>query len=281
MLKKAYLEITNICNAHCNFCPGTKREKRMLTREEFALLASRLRSHTDYLYFHLMGEPLVHPLIADFLEIAGEMGFRVIITTNGMLLGKCGDAIIGKKALHKVNISLHSFEGGNARGRLEEYLNSCAEFAKRCAEHGTIVSYRLWNLDGEDTVGAHDENAFIKDFLTSFHGDWQENTRGVRLADKVFLGYGEKFIWPDMQGEDYGECGFCYGLRDQVGVLCDGTVVPCCLDHEGDIPLGNLFDETLDEILSSPAAHEIFDGFSQRRKVHQLCKKCGYARRFS
>lgn len=281
MLKKAYLEITNICNASCDFCPGTRREKKMLTKDEFSVLASRLREHTDYLYFHLMGEPLVHPLISEFLDIAGDLGFHVIITTNGMLLGKSGDAILGKKALHKVNISLHAFEGGNSRGQLKDYLAGCVRFAKKCAESGTIVSYRLWNLDGDDTVGANDENKFIKDYLTAFHGNWQENARGVRLADKIYLGYGEKFIWPDMQGKNYGECGFCYGLRDQIGVLCDGTVVPCCLDHEGDIPLGNLFDSSLSDILSSPAAKEIYEGFSQRRKTHELCQKCGYARRFS
>lgn len=86
MLSRIYLEITNICNRSCAFCPGTKRPARMLTPEEFALLAGRLRPHTDYLYLHVMGEPLLHPQLGELLDIASRLGFRVIVTTNGTLL---------------------------------------------------------------------------------------------------------------------------------------------------------------------------------------------------
>ena len=83
-----------------------------------------------------------------------------------------------------------------------------------------------------------------------------------------------------MTAPDGGEKVFCYGLRDQLGVLCDGTVVPCCLDHEGDIVLGNLFQEDLDAILASPRAQAIYRGFSDGKAAEELCRRCGYARRF-
>ena len=100
------------------------------------------------------------------------------------------------------------------------------------------------------------------------------------MADRVFLEWGEKFDWPDLQAPDRGETCFCYGLRDQVAVLSDGTVVPCCLDREGAMALGSLFETPLEEILETPRARAIYDGFSRREAVEPLCRTCGFARRF-
>lgn len=276
MLKKAYLEITNVCNLRCSFCPGTKRPPRFLTAEEFSILAGRLRAHTDYLYFHLMGEPLLHPELKTLLRIAEELGFRVIITTNGTLLDKAGETLLASAAVHKVNISLQSFEA-NVGGELAEYIEQCASFAARAAQNGKICVLRLWNNGGLSSL-----NDEIKSILRQyFPGAWRESRRSLALADRVWLEPGDKFDWPDAGLDELGERCFCYGLRDQIGVLCDGTVVPCCLDHDGDVPLGNLFETSLDEILSSPRARAIFEGFSRRRAVEELCRRCGYARRFN
>ena len=72
----------------------------------------------------------------------------------------------------------------------------------------------------------------------------------------------------------------CIRDREQLAVLSDGTVVPCCLDHEGDIPLGNLLERDLEDILRGPRARALYDGFSRRRPSEALCRRCGYARRF-
>lgn len=114
----------------------------------------------------------------------------------------------------------------------------------------------------------------------AFPKPWQIERRGTRIGDRVYLEYGEKFDWPDLSAQEGDERVFCYGLRDQLGVLCDGTVVPCCLDHEGDIALGNLFEQDLDAIVHSPRAQAIFQGFQNRKAPEALCRKCGYARRF-
>ena len=114
----------------------------------------------------------------------------------------------------------------------------------------------------------------------SFPAEWVNERRGPRIGQRVYLEYGDKFDWPDLTAPDGGEKVFCYGLRDQLGVLCDGTVVPCCLDHEGDIRLGNLFEEDLQDILESPRAKALYDGFSCGKAAEELCRRCGYARRF-
>lgn len=280
-LKKVYLEITNVCNLDCSFCPGTRRTPGFLSPEQFRLLAEKLRPHTKYLYLHLMGEPLLHPQLGELLAIAGELGLLVMITTNGTLLPRAGKILLTNPAVHKVSISLHSFEGNAADGPLLPYVDNCAAFAKEAAEAGKRCALRLWNLDGDNTQGANSQNPLILARLAEhFPQPWTENRLGFTLADRVYLEWGERFEWPDLGAEDQGQAGFCYGLRDHVGVLWDGTVVPCCLDHEGDVPLGSLYRQSLEEILNSPRARAIYDGFSQGRAVEELCRKCGYSRRF-
>lgn len=275
MLKKAYLEITDICNLACAFCPGTRREKRMLNVEEFRVLAERLRPSVEYLYFHLMGEPLLHPSLGDFLDIAEELGFKAMITTNGTLLKEKGKILCDSKALLKVNISLQSFEA-NAGGELAGYLDDCISFAEKANTAGKRCEFRLWNRNGLDSLNPEIEARLA----AAFPKPWKKSRDGWRLRENLWLEPGDHFDWPDLDTNDRGERCFCYGLRDQIGVLCDGTVVPCCLDHEGDIALGNLFEQELEEILHTDRAQKMLEGFSNRQAVEKLCRTCGYARRF-
>ena len=272
---KIYLEISNICNLRCSFCPGTKRPRKALTEEEFAFLLPKLRPWTDFLYFHLMGEPLCHPKLETFLGLADEAGFKVILTTNGTLLAKNQEILLNAPALHKVNISLHAFEANDLAMPFAEYLRQCFAFGK-AAEGKKLVVYRLWNSGGADAMNA----SILAAMEAAFPKPWKEERRGTRIGARIYLETGDKFAWPDLSAPDGGDRVFCYGLRDQLGVLSDGTVVPCCLDHEGDIALGNLFDETLEEILEKPRAQAIYDGFSNKKAAEELCRKCGYARRF-
>ena len=272
---KVYLEISNLCNLRCAFCPGTKRTPHRMTEEEFSALLPKIRPFSDYLYFHLMGEPLCHPLLGRFLELAGQAGFKVILTTNGTLLPKMQDVLLSAPALHKVNISLHAFEANDLAVPFSEYLRGCFAFGK-AAEGKCIISYRLWNGGGADEL-----NGQILDTMAEyFPRPWAEERRGPRLGQKIYLEYGDKFDWPDLSAADNGERVFCYGLRDQIGVLCDGTVVPCCLDHEGDLALGNLHEATMDVILETDRAKAIYEGFQKGKAAEELCRKCGYATRF-
>ena len=238
---RCYLEITNRCNLSCSFCPKTKRPARTLSPAEFRLLAEKIRPYTDYLYLHVLGEPLMHPELETLLGICGELNFRVVITTNGTLLPAQETVLLSSPALYKINVSLHSFEA-NAPGDFGAYLSGCFSFAKKAGEAGKLVDLRLWNLDGETTRGQNAQNDVILETLASFFPrPWVQNTWGFRLCDRVFVHYAEKFDWPDLSLEEQSDCGTCRALKDQIAVLSDGTVVPCCLDHEGDIPLGNLF----------------------------------------
>ena len=276
MPNKAYLEITNVCNLSCSFCHGTKREPRFISIEEFKIAAQRLRPFAEYLYFHLLGEPLLHPDLPQFLDIAGDIGFKVNITTNGTLLKEKGDILLNSASLRKVSISLHCYEVNSIGMSLDEYLLMCFDFCKKCSEKGIVAVMRLWNKGGFDSL-----NAEILDKMHSaFEGQWKDQRSGYKLQEYVFLEWGEIFDWPDKDAEDIGSNHSCYGLRDQVGVLCDGTVVPCCLDAEGDIKLGNIFESELSEILASERAESLKKSFQTRNVTENLCRRCGYAKRF-
>lgn len=281
MYAKVYVEITNICNMSCSFCHGHSRTPGRMTGEQFEQILQRLQGKTNHIYYHLMGEPLSHPQLPEFIGMARERGFRSIITTNGTLLARRGQELI-QAGPHKVSISLHSFEGelggtaGQDEAAYERYMNQVADFADQASQAGIIVVLRLWNR-GHD--GGRNDLTF--EFLRSrLEGQWVENTRGIRIRDKLHLEWGDRFAWPDLAAEIQGEEVSCWGLKDHFGILCDGTVVPCCLDSNGVIALGNIFEEEIEAILGSPRARAMVEGFACRQASEELCRRCGYAQRF-
>ncbi len=275
MYSKVYVEITNTCNMNCSFCHGTKRPPKRMNYEEFETILKKLKPHTNYVYYHLMGEPLTHPDLESFIQLATDMNFKSVITTNGTLLKEKGHILINQR-VHKVSISLHSFEGNDKNLHLK-YLNEVADFAKQANKQGIIVVLRLWNK-GYDN-GKNDET--IEFLKNNIDGEWKANTKGLRIKDRLFLEYGERFGWPDKDAAIQGDSIFCYGLRDHFGILSDGTVVPCCLDSEGYITLGNIFEDNIEDILDSKRAKAMVKGFNQRSAAEELCKRCAYAQRFS
>ena len=283
MYSRAYVEITNICNRSCSFCPGTVRPLRRMSLSEFDTVTDRLRGVTEYLYYHVMGEPLTHPDLPDFIRLAKEKGFKSAITTNGTLLSRRGKELIDA-GVYKVNISVHSFEDGEDSAAHGRYLDGILDFADEASRNGVLTVLRLWNLDGHgEALGGN--NTRTLDYLRARFPDtpetpWKFSPRGARMRDRLHLEYGDRFEWPDMEADDRGSDVFCYGLKDHFAILCDGRVVPCCLDREGAVTLGNVFDTPVEEILSSPRAAAMREGFRRRCATEELCRRCGYARRF-
>lgn len=274
MYNKVYIEITNICNMNCSFCHGHSRAPKRMSKDEFSLVLDKLTGLTEYIYYHLMGEPLTHPLLPDFLKLANEHGYKSIITTNGTLITKRKEELLSSD-IHKINISLHSYEG-LADDNHTRYICELADFAKCAADKGTIIVFRLWNngFDGG-------KNKIVFNLLKeNIPGEWAENTRGIRIRHKIHLEWGERFEWPDSKTEIKGEKFHCYALRDQFGILSDGTVVPCCLDSDGTINLGNIFNEDIETILDSERALNLIEGFKCGIASEEICKRCGYAQRF-
>jgi len=274
MYSRVYVEITNICNMHCSFCHGHSRPMRRMEEKEFLHVLEELKNQTKYIYYHLMGEPLTHPDLPRFLRMASDRGFLSVITTNGTLLPKCGKELI-EAGVYKVSISLHSFEEGDAQ-EYARYLNGVCDFAEAASAAGVIVVLRLWNR-GYDGGKNDDILAFLR---SRFSGEWAENTRGIRIRHRLHLEWGDRFVWPDKDAAVVNEQVYCYGLGDHFGILCDGTVVPCCMDSDGVIALGNVLEEPLEKILNSGRALAMIEGFACHTPSEELCRRCAYAMRF-
>ena len=283
MLDRVYIEIGNVCTLKCDFCPGTSRPERRMTVEEFRHVCREVRPHCKEILLHVMGEPLYHPALSEILSVAREEELRVSVTTNGTLLGTRGGLLLeNSDVLHRVSISLHSVEGNGSDPARGEYLNTAIAFAKKLAQKGVNAVFRLWNLDTDEREGKNESNASVEEILhEAFPGEWLHRYSGYRIAYRTFLEYDGIFTWPsesEAEGEDKGTC---HALSSQIAVLADGTVVPCCLDAEGQMPLGNIFTDPLDKILASDMAVTMLCGFREGRIVHPVCKKCTYRKRFS
>lgn len=277
MIDRCYIEITNTCNLNCHFCPKHTREKRQLSAEEFNLLTDKIRGKVCFLYFHLMGEPLLHPLLPQFITTAREKGFKTVLTSNGTLLHRAMELL--DTLPHKIQLSLHSHES-NAKGELSSYMDEVMTFSTQAAAKGTCMVLRLWNQGGRDK-----ENEEVMRLIEKYvPKPWKERPDGFRLCDHLYLEFDRKFEWPnfendikkgdDNKNKDENREVFCKALLKQIGVLADGSLVPCCLDHNGDVILGNLLHQSLEEILSSPRALAMIEGFKHHTATEALCQNC-------
>lgn len=281
--KRLYLEITNVCNLACSFCPPTMRKQEFMKEADFKQIIDKIDGYAENLYFHVKGEPLLHPKIGDFLDISNEKGFRVTLTTNGTMLKELKELLLNKPAVKKINISLQSIEQQDNR---KEYMHEVLDFVKEAVKRTSInIELRLWNLDlnNNQKINNYDLLYMIEEALML--SDKIESKihkgNGIKLVEQVYLSQSYEFDWPDINKELIGTKGFCYGLKDQIAILVDGTVVPCCLDSEGIISLGNIFNVSdFEEIILGERARLIREGFLNRRVIEDLCRRCGYRVRF-
>ena len=287
--KKFYVEITNVCNLSCSFCPQTCRPPKFMSIETFSKILDQIKPHTDYIYFHVKGEPLLHPKLDEFLGLSYKKGFRVNITTNGTLIGNVQDNIILAPSLRQINFSLHSFDGNEISSNKDEYIDNIISFVKKSIDKtDTLFSLRLWNLDKDNITNLKAKKNYdlLLKIESAFNLSYKIEEeiipgKGIKICDKVYLNQDYEFTWPDLSAIEDNSPGFCYGLRNQVAILVDGTVVPCCLDGEGIINLGNIHETNFSKIIESKRASDIFNGFSGREAVEELCRKCGYRKKFN
>lgn len=253
--KRVYIEITNICNLNCEFCLPHNRPLKFLEFENYKKILKEIKPYTKYIFLHVKGEPLLHPDVDNFIKYAYDEGFEINLTTNATLLK---EHLSATKYLRQINISLH------ATNNIE--IVKIAKNIDNC-----IVNFRVWNFEeNKDAI-----NLLENEFNISI-----ENVSNFKIKDNIFVSAQNKFKWPSIKNTINAENGYCHALKDQIAILVDGTVVPCCLDNDGDIPLGNIFNESFSNILSSSKVTNILNGFKNRICVEELCKKCEFKKRF-
>lgn len=261
--KKVYVEITNRCNLSCDFCIKNKRVLKDITEEDFRIVLNKVKPITNYLYFHILGEPLIHPNINNLIDIASH-NFNINITTNGYYI----DKIKNNKNIRQINISLHSFDD-KYKISLDDYLNNIFNSIDTLINNNTYISLRLW-------VKTKYKEEIIYIINKRYNCNIDLNNNSYKIKEHLFINESKEFIWPDLDNNYYNEKGTCYGLRDHFGILVDGTIVPCCLDTKGIINLGNIYNDNLEDVLNSKRCTKMIDGFNKNIKCEELCKHCNF-----
>ena len=275
MFKKIYVEITNSCNLKCSFCSPVKKEKRFMTISEFEHIIKEINSKTDYIYLHVKGEPLLHPNLEEFLKLAEKYELKVNLTTNGTLFPKLVDKLKACNSLRKINFSLHCEQDN------PNYLSEIFKNVEKLPEN-IFVIYRLWTLKN----GKLDEKSTnivekLKEHykLSAEIVEKIKTEKNIKISSKIFVDKDNEFIWPDeINGNE--STGFCMALKTQIAILCDGTVVPCCLDSNGCIELGNIYKQSIDEIINSTKFKTLKKSFQERKITEKLCLNCTFKNRF-
>jgi radical SAM protein with 4Fe4S-binding SPASM domain len=283
---KVNIEISNICNLQCSFCPPVEREKKMMSLEMFQKVIEQVAPLTDQVTLHLMGDPLVHPKLSEFIQICSRHQTPVFFVTNGVLMSEIKEDILLDPIVRQVNFSLHSFHDNFGDKDPTIYLDKIFRFVKRAFEQrpDLYVNFRLWNLN--EPLGSGVQNRSMLDRIAEHfqvtlkdNVDVQKN-KSIKILNRLYLHFDTEFTWPALDLPSLGDRGTCYGLSSHFGVLADGTVVPCCLDKEGKIPLGNVETESILSILENTRSRSILSGFKSNRLIETLCQKCNYITRF-
>jgi len=287
--RQIYLEITNVCNLRCAFCPGTTRPPQRMTPAQFAALLSQVKPLTFQIYLHVLGEPLLHPDFARLIELAGEAGVPVAVTTNGTLLGTpAADSLLGP-GVRQVNISLHSLYGRTVGDEQRRRLAEILAFTRRAGERrpDLYLNYRLWNFASAEHSDETELNAWLsREIASGLNLPVPAVTAAAgcktrRLCGRLYLDLDTRFEWPErIPGAPENERGTCHGMIDQLAILADGTVVPCCLDRNGVIALGNALTTPLATILDGPRARAMAAGLRAGKLVEPLCRQCTFRTRF-
>lgn len=286
MFNKVHIEISNVCNLQCSFCPEVIRAKKLIDLELFEKIVKQVAPITEQVAFHLMGDPLVHPKLADLVEICGKYKAPIFFVTNGVLMTTKNRAILLNPAFRQINFSLHSFNDNFPGRDPSNYLESIFSFTEEALalRPELYLNFRLWNL--ADVHGSTEANLDLLKRVSERFGCEVITSNDVRvkksfrIKGRLYLHFDTEFKWPDLALPVLGVKGKCYGLKSHFGILADGTVVPCCLDKEGSINLGNVMDAPISEILSGARAKAMIAGFQQRKLVEDLCQRCQYIERF-
>lgn len=268
--KKIYIEITNNCNLACSFCSIDHREKETITLEKMETLLKKINDYTDYVYLHVKGEPLLHPELEGILNLCEKYHKQVNITTNGTLLKEKCD-LLNHPTIRQINLSLHS------ENKKENYLEDIFETVDKL--NSKIIIYRFWTMDN----GILNEKSIeIVNKIINYYKLSPEivekikTEKHIKIRDNLYMDKANEFVWPNLENKYNNDNGFCYALRDQLAILVDGTVVPCCLDSDRVINLGNIYEQTLEEIVNSNHYQEIKQGFCNRQVTEELCKHCSF-----
>jgi MoaA/NifB/PqqE/SkfB family radical SAM enzyme len=235
--KRTYIEISNICNLQCSFCPVVERDNLVLRPEHFKKVLEQVAPITNEVCLHLMGEPLAHPHLAEIFKICEELAVKVQLTTNGVNIKSKMDLLTSFSSLRQINFSLQSYKDNFPDRPLQTYLEPIFEFTKALnfSRPEVYINYRLWNIgrsSSSELDNADIFDAIENSFEIKINRQVQtESIKSKKIWNKLYLHFDDHFDWPSWDEPDQGELGRCHALTGHFGIHADGTVVPCCLHY--------------------------------------------------
>jgi len=253
-----------------------------MTIQNFEYILNQVKDYTNLIYLHVKGEPLLNKELKEMFDICDKYSMMVNLTTNGTLLKKNMYILINSECLRQINISLHSAMENNKHDKeIEKYLTEIFECVDKLKQN-TIISYRLWNVE---TISENTRNKLALDMLghrykiPMLYNIAKENNY-IKLDYNVYLNQDIQFKWPNLKDTELSYEGTCLGLKNQIAILVNGDVVPCCLDENANILLGNIFENSLEQIINSDKSKRIISGFNNNKLEERLCRTCGFRKKF-
>ena len=284
---RVYIELTNVCGLSCSFCPTKELPNKQMDLVFFESIIKQAKHYTKEIACHVVGDPLTQSNLHEYLDIIHKHGLKAMLTTSGYFLKKHAYDTLFHPCVKQINISLNSFNKNDTSLTFEQYitpvLSLCHEKLER--EEELFINLRVWNLDEMMSEHTFNEILFTKineSFSTNLvlKDIYKERPKSIRLASKILVHFDNYFEWPSLKNKNYGD-GTCQGLQSHVAILASGKVVPCCLDCDGIIELGDLHEDSLETILNSNRALTMLKGFKEGKAVEELCQKCSYKERFN
>ena len=284
---RIYIEITNVCGLSCSFCPTKALPTKQMDLDFFESIIKQAKVYTKEIVCHVVGDPLTQSNLNDYLDIIHKHGMKAMLTTSGYFLKKHSYDTLFHPCVKQINISLNSFNKNDTSITFDQYMNPVLDLCKvkLDREEELFINLRVWNLDEMMSERDFNETLFTK-LSSVFHvplsleNIYKERPKIIRLENKVRVHFDNYFEWPSLQNKDYGH-GTCQGLSSHIAVLASGKVVPCCLDCDGIVELGDLHESCLDEIMASPRTVNMIEGFKEGKATEELCQKCSYKERFN
>ena len=258
-----------------------------MSLDKFESINAQLKPYTNELAYHIVGDPLVLTNLNEYLNISLKYDLKVnIVTTANNINEKHYEALLNP-TIKLINFSINSYNANSHKKSLDEYLNPILDFVKfaQSKKHEYFINFRIWNLDEEKSAKEFNKKVFEKineAFNTNIDIEdvYKERPKNIRIDRKIFFNFDEYFNWPSLENKEVSKNGFCYGLDSHFGILTSGVVVPCCLDQNGCVNLGNTNDSQISDILNSQRVKAIQNGFRKNILVEELCQKCEYRTRF-
>ncbi|MCQ2852436.1 SPASM domain-containing protein [Helicobacter pylori] len=277
LFKKIYIELSDICGLQCSFCPNPKNIRGVMPLELFEKICKEAAPLTPIITLHVLGDPCKLKNLNRYLNAAKRFSLKVDLVTSGAYLHNFETLL--QDAIYQISISLDAGLDNHNKLNQHRYIQKILEFCRYKCEKNSEV---FLNLRIQDSTLEKHQN-LIKPFLESFECVSLETLKSqdrARLFKKSFLNIQKTFKWPNLNAQNplnqESKIPYCYGLIKQIAILSNGVVVPCCMDTQAHINLGDLNHTPLKDVLNSQKAMAIKTHFLKGEALEPLCQNCSY-----